>query len=301
MAAIVNALDVSLQATSPRIVPITAPTHVTTPNTQVSGLGALATQNGVDWSAQVSGAGKPADYADATVTILGASGTSIVMTNANLFKSASGMAGVFVGSGGIFGKDSLGATTFSIDGGTGAAYFKGDVETAGKGRFDGDTDVIGGWSWAVTGGSVRASAGKGGLYGRGERGVMGEGDGPGSVGVYGGAPDGYFSIGVFGQVTGATNIGVFAQNNTSGIGLFASAGAGGTAVHVEGKMEITDKTLVANLNPEFMAGYRWNGDIAPTATALTLHAPAATSAGERWLQIYNTAGTLVGYIPFILV
>ena len=92
--------------------------------TDGAGLGTTAT-----W-ASVTGAGKPSNNADVTATILGASGTSIVMTNANLFKSASGTAGVFIGSGGLIGKNASGVTTFSIDGSTGAATFAGSLSAA---------------------------------------------------------------------------------------------------------------------------------------------------------------------------
>lgn len=84
----------------------------------------------------VTGTGRPADYADVTTTILGASGTSIVMTNSNLFKSASGVAGVFIGSGGIVGKNSAGAVTFAVDGATGNANFAGSLSGA-TGTFTG--------------------------------------------------------------------------------------------------------------------------------------------------------------------
>ena len=91
------------------------------------------------WSG-VTGAGKPSSYADVTTTILNSSGTSIVMTNANLFKSAAGAAGVFIGSAGIFGKNSGGGTTFSIDGATGAASFSGALSAA-TGTFSGNVSA----------------------------------------------------------------------------------------------------------------------------------------------------------------
>jgi hypothetical protein len=99
--------------------------------TDSAGLGTTAT-----W-ASVTGTGKPSNNADVTATILGASGTSIVMTNANLFKSSSGTAGVFIGSGGLIGKNSSGATTFSIDGSTGNATFYGALSGA-TGTFAGE-------------------------------------------------------------------------------------------------------------------------------------------------------------------
>ena len=124
-----------------------------------AGLGTTAT-----W-ASVTGAGKPSNNADVTATILGASGTSIVMTNANLFKSSSGTAGVFIGSGGLIGKNSSGVTTFSIDGSTGNATFYGALSGA-TGTFAGSlsaaTGTFAGTLSAATGtfaGSLSAATG----------------------------------------------------------------------------------------------------------------------------------------------
>ena len=116
--------------------------------TDSAGLGTTAT-----W-ANVTGTGRPSNNADVTATILGASGTSIVMTNANLFKSASGTAGVFIGSGGLIGKNASGATTFSIDGSTGAATFYGALSGA-TGTFAGELSAATG-SFA---GSLSAATG----------------------------------------------------------------------------------------------------------------------------------------------
>ncbi len=109
--------------------------------------------------AGVTGTGKPANYADVTTTILGASGTSIVMTNANLFKSSSGAAGVFIGSGGLIGKDSGGTTTFSIDGASGAAMFAGSLSAA-TGTFAGSLSAATG----TFAGTLSASCINGGTF-----------------------------------------------------------------------------------------------------------------------------------------
>lgn len=123
-----------------------------------AGLGTTATWTGV------TGVGKPADYADVTTTIMSASGTSIVMNNANLFKSGSGTAGVFIGSGGLFGKNGSGVTTFSIDGATGAATFYGALSgatgtfagslSAATGSFAGSLSAATGSFGAVTAGGA---------------------------------------------------------------------------------------------------------------------------------------------------
>lgn len=293
MATIKHARTVALQATSPRINTAPVPSNVTVPNAQVSGLGALATQSTVNWATQIYGTGMPANYADNTTTILTASGTSVVMTSSNLFKSASGLGGVFIGAGGLFGKDSSGTTTFSIDGATGSATFKGDITTAGKGRFDGDTDTISGYSWAVTGGSTRAASGKGGVYGRGTLGVYGLADVSNGIGVYGVANYSN-SSGVKGIAAGSSWA-VWGDNSAGGVGVRASS-ASGNALQVEGLMAINNATLVSNLNAE-----KWNGATlgsvtsgAATGNYVGTNKPGSTSSNV-WLSV--VVGGTTYYIP----
>lgn len=140
---------------------VSAANYTTNTNQLTDGanLGGTATWSGV------TGAGKPADYADVTTTIMGASGTSILMTASNLFKSASGLGGVFIGAGGLFGKNGSGVTTFSIDGSTGSATFYGALSGA-TGTFAGSlsaaTGTFAGSLSAATGtfaGSLSAATG----------------------------------------------------------------------------------------------------------------------------------------------
>lgn len=84
-----------------------------------------------NWQTQVTGTGKPTDNADVTATIMGASGTSIKISSATLFKTTTGLGGVFIGSGGLVGKDTSGNTTFSINGTTGDAFFQGTLDLNG--------------------------------------------------------------------------------------------------------------------------------------------------------------------------
>lgn len=124
--------------------------------TDGANLGGTATWSGV------TGAGKPSSYADVTTTIMGNSGTSILMTASNLFKSSSGLGGVFIGSGGLFGKNTSGVTTFSIDGATGAAVFAGSLSAA-TGTFSGSlsaaTGTFAGSLSAATGSFGAVTAG----------------------------------------------------------------------------------------------------------------------------------------------
>jgi hypothetical protein len=268
MAVIVNDRDVLLQAAGTRFV---TPALIGT----------------VDWQTQVGGTGKPADYAtfgatwgvnigsqptdlaginaseglklgsiatgaDVTSNILSSSGTSIVMSNANLFKSSSGVGGVFIGSGGIVGKNGSGVTTFSVHGTTGAAYFLGDIsggsniEVTGTGKFDGITSD-GTTSWAVLGNSSgnavnglqgsSGATGGAGVRGRavhsGARGVRGEAVTPGSTG-------GYFTAGA------ATSTGLRCGNtDASGFGLVIESGL----------FSHNNTTVVSNLNADYVDGY----------------------------------------------
>lgn len=278
MAATANAAQLLLDATSPRIVPVSLPTNVSLPTTQVTGLGGLALLNTADWSSNVSGAGKPSNGADVTATILGASGTSIVMTNANLFKSGSGLGGVFIGSAGLYGKNSSGVTTFSIDGTTGAAVFKGDIsgganiDITGNAKFGGAV-TIGSFTYA---GLFNASGGaQGGLkaFGSTGSGVWGSNTGSGN-GVYGEANSG---IGVDGS-------------SASGIGVHAYS-ATGVALKCNGTMEKVGTGVVGNLNAEL-----WNGlefitmnTGGATGTYVSSNKPGS-STSNIWLVLRLGAG-----------
>ncbi|OHE77799.1 MAG: hypothetical protein A3F67_08145 [Verrucomicrobia bacterium RIFCSPHIGHO2_12_FULL_41_10] len=116
MAIIQNDRDIALQATSPRVLAYNF-------GTDGNFLGKL---NGTAVATVVSAALAP--NGDITETILENSGTVITVNSSVLFQSLGiGSAGVFIGSGGLFGKDSAGATTFSIDASTGNAVFNGTL------------------------------------------------------------------------------------------------------------------------------------------------------------------------------
>lgn len=252
MAAIVNARDVLLQAAGTRFV-----TPVLTGT--------------VDFATQVTGAQKPSNNADVTSTILSSAGTSIVMSNANLFKSSSGLGGVFIGSSGLVGRDSGGSTTFSIDGSTGAASFAGNItggsniNITGQGSFGGQNSV-GGFTMAISA-NPSALANTGGIYARGQ------GTAPG---VYG-SSQGNASGGP-GGVQGATDtgIGVLGQATGSGVGVYATS-VSGAALYIAGTVQITSTTAVTNLNADLLDGN---------------HASAFATAGHNHAGVYlPVAGT----------
>jgi hypothetical protein len=99
------------------------------------------------WTTPVLSMQNGTNGSDATVnmtnlkaTIEANSSTTITIQNSStLFRTGSGLGGVFIGAGGLYGKNSSGQNTFAIDGANGAASFKGDIETSGKGLFEGTT------------------------------------------------------------------------------------------------------------------------------------------------------------------
>lgn len=252
---------------------VTSTAHVT----DDAGLGFTA-----NW-AGVTGTGKPANNADVTTTILGASGTSIVMTNANLFKSGSGLGGVFIGSAGLFGKNSSGVVTFSIDGTTGAATFKGDISGGANIDITGNAKFGG----AVTSGSFtysgvfNASGGaQGGLKAFGGSGAAVWGTNSGS------------GPGLKGDSGSGTGVDAY---STSGTAVNA-ASPGGVAINCGGEMTKTGTGLVANLNAELWGGMKVISQTtgAATGTYISSNKPGA-STSNQWLVI-SIAGTSY-YLP----
>jgi hypothetical protein len=108
----------------------TASTSTLTVNGTITG---TSTINGVAASTVVSNAdyGATRSVGDVTATVLASSGTSITVTSSTLFRAGSGLGGLFIGSGGLFGKNSAGTETFAISATTGEATFSGTLSAAG--------------------------------------------------------------------------------------------------------------------------------------------------------------------------
>ena len=249
MATIRNARDVLLQAAVSRLDTVPGPTNVT-----------------VDF-AQVNGATKPSNNADVTTSILTNSGTSIVMNNANLFKSGSGAGGVFIGSGGLFGKDGGGAETFAIDAGTGAVRFRGDISGGSNLNITGSARFRGTYTGSLGQAAVYANESGGALGG-----VIGVTQ-TNNVGVAGWSTGtgGSAGIGVSGTADGASGVGVSAYANSgtgvlaesggaSGIGVLAKNVAGGYALYAQGPSLLTS-TLTWN-------GYTYSAPAGSSTTCL---------------------------------
>jgi hypothetical protein len=244
----------------------------------------------VTWST-VGGTGRPADNADVTAAVLTNAGTSIAMNSTNLLKSMSGSAGVVIGSGGIVGTNSSGATTFALNASTGAATFAGNISTAGTGQFDGNTSD-GSSNWSVLAnnslgnrGGVRGNGGAGfndGVYGYASgtgRGVVGSAQSQAGVqgtsasysGVVGStnasAASGRFGV----EGSSATAGGVYGNGATYGV-KGVGFGSGSVGVHAEGvsfadvALEVVGGKITFDNNI-----FVWNGKSisAPTGSTTT--------------------------------
>jgi len=150
---------------------------------------------------------------DSTVSVLENSGTTVTMTSSNLFKTTTGLGGVFIGGGGLFGKNTSGTTTFAIDGATGAATFAGtisggsNIDITGTARFKGSTSSGG----TTYGGVFNETGGA-------SHGLLGLSDA--GIGIWGSSVSGD---------------GILAQSTT------------GTALRIQGTMTITSSNRVPNL------------------------------------------------------
>ena len=211
MATIQNARDTLLQAAGTRLGNVTLPSNVA-----------------VDF-AYVTGTTKPSNNADVTTSILTNSGTSIVMNNANLFKSNSGAGGVFIGSGGLFGKNSGGVETFAIDASTGATRFSGNITGGANINITGDARFDGAYPGALANAAVYSNGSNNAVVGVFAQssatlgthaatgiGIHGYGSGAEASGVLGTSAN---KNGVTGGSFGASGVGVVAYNTAGGVAL----------------------------------------------------------------------------------
>lgn len=227
-----------------------------------------------DWSTQVTGTGKPADNADVTTSVMGSSGTSILISSATLFKTTTGLGGVFIGSGGLVGKDSGGNTTFSINGTTGAATFAGSLSAA-TGTFAGSLSAATG----TFAGALSAATGTfgGDITGTANINIAGTANFAGATSsggktyaVVAGAGTGVH--GGLKGVGGSSAAGLYGTSASGGVpGVVAENTAGGPALDVQGAMQINNSTLVFSLNADLLDGN---------------HASAFATAGHNHSGVY---------------
>ncbi|NKE64513.1 hypothetical protein RAMLITH_01660 [Ramlibacter sp. RBP-2] len=233
------------------------------------------------WNKVTDSGGRPADYADVTSSILASSGTSIVMSNANLFKSSSGVGGVFIGAGGLTGKNSSGTSTFTIDGSTGNATLSGNLAVTGSAIING-SNFDGSVYQALRVNTLRATAG----------GVeAGTSAARGSGGI---ALGGYASAGgdgVFGSTTGGSGYGVEGVAvAASGAGVLAYGSGGAYGLSVSGPMYTDNTTVVGNLNAKYFDGNVATAFAAATHNHTGVYLPAGGTAASA-VQISNSGHT----------
>lgn len=242
MAAIINDVDVLLQAAGTRLLPVQLPSNYTTTGDHSGTLNGSAQTNfqnsqitlSSDGTLNDAGGGqvdldytnilgaKPPSNADNTQTKLENAATSIEVNSSTFLEMpGSGSAGVFLGSGGLFGKDSGGSTTFSIDASDGDVIFKGDItgganiDITGQGRFEGSTS-----SGAGTG-SIVANENLNNSFG-----VVAWGSSAAFTGISSGGA------------------GVKGTTNGSGTGVQALSFGSGPALQVGGRSELQGSTTI---------------------------------------------------------
>ncbi len=170
-----------------------------------------------------------------------------------------GGSGIAITENGIVGAKS-GVPNFSIDT-AGNALFKGDINTAGDAFFSGDNPTtvpvtVAGTTYNVDYScSAFAQTNSVGQARTGHFGYATSNLSGLNVGVLGIANNLARSYGVVGQSAGISGSGGFFTNSSaSGYGAEVTNTGGGVALSVNGRMIISDSTLVTNLNAQL-----WNG------------------------------------------
>jgi len=266
MATIVNARDIILQAASPRILPVSLPSNITSiPSTvTVTGYGTLGgiANDSANALSQVSNKLNKAssDVLSGAISVTTSGGFKAGTIAWDSVGTVTGGSGVAMTAKGIVGASS-GTPTFSIDI-NGNAYYYGTVsasqittgsitaatvDTSSYMRAYGSSPTIVNLGYnsfypTVFGDSTR-TAGVGVLgNASGGPGVLGRTTNSGHSGVVGwGLAAG--ADGVYGHSTSSTGAGVRAVNNDNG-----------PALVVTGKMTISNSTLVTNLNADMLDG-----------------------------------------------
>lgn len=250
-----------------------------------------------------------------------------VMSGAFALKTANfdtaGVPGVAITTNGIVGKSAT-KTTFSIDATTGNAVFSGDI-TGSNGTFTGTmsangivggtiSGVVANFSGATSDGgitaTVHANTSQNTNYGVSAGGAV--------AGIRGVSTAGYGVLGTSGGAAGVTGIATsastdagrfFGFSNTTKIGnafgvdtdgVIRSSVATGTA-----PFSIASKTLCANLNVEYMSGYKWGNNLTPSGSTnpylmMTGSPSGAAFSAFRWIPLIDTSGATIAYMPIFV-
>lgn len=225
---------------------------------------------------------------DVTSDILSNSATAITMTSSNLFKSSNGAGGVFIGAGGIIGKNHSGTTTFAIDGTSGYVYFAGDItggsniDITGQAIFRGVSNAGGGIIGTVVAlgnglnnGIVATNSGSG-------NGLLASNSGTG-VGVWGHSS---YGNGVYGTSSGSYAIyGVASGSGASSIGVYGEGNAAG----VLGRSPSVNSPGIHCIGPMKWGSTQWNP---PTSSGLFLKDDGTwASAGSAFTPVQQGGGS----------
>jgi hypothetical protein len=269
-----------------------------------SSMAATANNNANAALARPVGVAAGLDFQNEAIRIMQLSSTTIQMSNSStLFRSSGGVGGVFIGGGGIFGRDTSGNETFSINGSSGEAMFRGNVFSKGYVFAEGNT--LTGYSVVADGQNQSITAA---MYGVNPSAAI---SGRWITGVMGRAVAASNAIGVVGEtdrlnsntigLVGIGSLGIFADGNTAGIfqgqavGIVASGnvgakfsslgGANGLALEITGRMSITSTSKVNNLNASFLDGStKWDLVSLSNATGQSSFA-FSTNNGDTWSNI----------------
>lgn len=99
----------------------------------------------------------------------------------------------------------------------------------------------------------------------------------------------------------STYTGIQGSSTASGAyGVVANNNAGGTALYVAGKMQITNSTLVTNLNANYLRGLNYQNVPANgtgTANFVGTTKPSSGTSNNVWMKFILEDGTTVVYVP----
>jgi len=266
MATIVNARDIILQAASPRILPVSLPSNITSiPSTvTVTGYGTLGgiANDSANALSQVSNKLNKAssDVLSGAISVTTSGGFKAGTIAWDSAGTVTGGSGVAMTAKGIVGASS-GTPTFSIDI-NGNAYYYGTVSASQitTGSITAATVDTSSYMRAYGSSPTIVNLGYNSFYPT----VFGDSTRTAGVGVLGNASGG---PGVLGRTTNSGNSGVvgwglaadangvYGQSNSStGAGVRAVNNDNGPALVVTGKMTISNSTLVTNLNADMLDG-----------------------------------------------
>ena len=327
MATIVNARDIILQAASPRILPVSLPSNITSiPSTvTVTGYGTLGgiANDSANALSQVSNKLNKAssDVLSGAISVTTSGGFKAGTIAWNSVGTVTGGSGVAMTAKGIVGASS-GTPTFSIDI-NGNAYYYGTVSASQitSGSITAATVDTSSYVRAYGSSPTIVNLGYNSLFPT----VFGDSTHTAGVGVLGNASSG---PGVLGRTTSSGNSGVVGwgmaadangvyghSTSSTGAGVRAVNNDNGPALAVVGKMTISNSTLVTNLNADMLdgnhasafatSGHTHSGYVSVASGrssgdyvyAVDYSAPSNPTTRAGWVRVATNAGGGV-WLPY---